>query len=123
MIYFLETKLPEIKSIQFAIRQIYGIGKFQSALICKKLGFSLNLKLLNLSQEQLLKILKLIEISKLIITNDLRKLQTIGLKRLINIKCYRGLRKIKGLPTRGQRTHTNAKSQKRNRNIKNVFIV
>lgn len=113
MVYLLETKLTEKKSIYFSIQLIYGVGRKRSFLICKKLGFSNNFQVINLSQNQILKLLQLIETSGLLITSELKKFQILILKRLIAIKSYRGLRRIKGLPVRGQRTHTNAKSAKK----------
>ena len=59
------------------------------------------------------KIIKIIDNSSLKITNDLKKHQIFNLRKLIEIKCYSGLRRIKGLPVRGQRTHTNAKTAKK----------
>lgn len=117
MIYLLETKLPENKSVYFSLTSIYGIGKSTSFFICKKLGFSLNLKTKDLSEEQIIDIIKLIDYLKLVINNDLKKMKSLKLKKLISIKSYRGLRLINGLPVRGQRTHTNAKSAKKNRKI------
>ncbi len=113
MVYLFETKLLENKSIFFALSSIYGIGQARSFKICKKLGFSINLKVKNLSEEHTLKVAKLIELSDFVITSELRKVQTLNLKRLVSIKSYRGIRRIKGLPVRGQRTHTNAKSARR----------
>ena len=113
MIYILETKLPENKSVFFALTYIYGIGKKTSFLICKKLGFSVNLKIKNMTQEQSIDIIKLIDSSQLILSNELKKYKSLSLKKLVSIKSYRGLRKIRGFPVRGQRTHTNAKSAKK----------
>ena len=113
MVYLFETKLLENKSIFFALTSIYGIGRARSFKICKKLGFSTNLKVRDLSEEHTLKVAKLIELSDFAITSELRKIQTLNLKRLVSIKSYRGIRRIKGLPVRGQRTHTNAKSARR----------
>ena len=110
MIYILEAKLPENKSVFFALTYIYGIGEKTSYLICKKLGFSINLKIKNLTQEQSMDIIKIIDSSQLTLSNELKKLKSLSLKRLVSIKSYRGLRKMRGLPVRGQRTHTNAKS-------------
>jgi small subunit ribosomal protein S13 len=112
MIYLLETKLVENKSIFFALQNIYGIGKFKSSLLCKQLGFSTNLKVKNLSEDQILKLLKLIENSNLFITSDLKKFKLLIIKNLVLIKSYKGLRRINGLPVRGQRTHTNGKNAK-----------
>jgi small subunit ribosomal protein S13 len=112
MVYILETKLQEKKSIFFSLKKIYGINSFLAFLICKKLGFSKNLKLKNLSEDQILKIIKLTETLNLSITSDLKKFRISVLKKLVFVKSYRGLRQIRGLPIRGQRTHTNAKSAK-----------
>jgi small subunit ribosomal protein S13 len=116
MLYILETKLSESKPVYIALTSIYGIGKPTSLKICKKLGFSLNLKIKNLTEEQTLEILKLIEYLNLITNNELKQFKSQTLKNLIEIKCYRGLRRHKGLPVRGQRTHTNAKSARKNKN-------
>lgn len=110
MIYIFETKLPENKPVFFSLTYVYGIGKKTSYLICKKLGFSMNLKIKNITQDQSVSIIKIIDSSQLVLSNELKKVKSFSLKKLISIKSYRGLRKLKGLPVRGQRTHTNAKS-------------
>ena len=113
MIYLIESKLPDKKSIFFALKYVYGIGQARSFLICKKLGFSTNLKVINLSENQIIQILNLINSLDLVLAHDLKKLKSAITKRLISIKSYRGLRKNRGLPVRGQRTHTNARTAKR----------
>lgn len=113
MIYLFESKLPENQSIYFALRYVYGIGKSRSLLICKKLGFSWNLKVKNLSAEQVNQVVKLIESLHFAVANDLKRLKLLSKQKLVSIKSYRGLRRKKGLPVRGQRTHTNAKTAKR----------
>lgn len=113
MLYFLETKLPDQKSVCFALINIYGIGKNTAFMICKKLGFSINLKIKDLTSEQIVDMLQLIESLNLNLNNELKKLQSQTLKTLVSIKSYRGLRRVRGLPVRGQRTHTNAKSAKK----------
>ena len=115
MLYILDTKLPENKSVLISLTSIYGIGKPTSLKICKKLGFSNHLKIKELAEEQLIEILKVIEILNLTTTNELKQLKSQILKNLIEIKCYKGLRRSKGLPVRGQRTHTNAKSSRKNK--------
>jgi small subunit ribosomal protein S13 len=115
MIYLLETKLPENKSVLFALTNIYGIGKSTAFLICKKLGFSINLKIKDLTQEQTVEILQTVELLNLTLNNELKKFKSLALKNLISIKSYRGLRRVRGLPVRGQRTHTNAKSARKNK--------
>ena len=115
MLYVLETKLPENKSVVFALTKVYGIGEKTAYLICKKLGFSVNLKTKDLTQEQVEEIIQLVDSSNLTLNNELKKLRSLNLKTLVSIKSYRGLRRVRGLPVRGQRTHTNAKSSRKNR--------
>ena len=115
MLYLLETKLPESKSVFFALTNIYGINKNTASLICKKLGFSVNLKTKDLTSKQVAETLQLIDSLNLTLNNDLKKLKSLNLKNLISIKSYKGLRRVQGLPVRGQRTHTNAKSSKKTR--------
>ena len=116
MLYLFETKLLETSTVFYSLKRIFGFGKIRSKNFCKKLGFSSNLKIKNLSNNQANNLLKLIELSKVKITGDLKKYRVLIAKRLVFIKCYRGLRKIKGLPVRGQRTHTNAKTASKFRN-------
>ena len=113
MLYLLETKLPENKSVFFALTNVYGIGKKTAFFICKKLGFSINLKTKNLTQEQIEELLQLVDSMNLTLNNELKKLRSLALKNLIDIKSYKGLRRVRGLPVRGQRTHTNAKSARK----------
>jgi len=116
MMYLLETKLPEKKSILFALTYIYGINKKTSYLICKKMGFTINFKVKDITQEQSNNILKTLNYSRILLGNELKKFKMVSVKKMISIKSYRGLRKLKGFPVRGQRTHTNAKSaRKRNK--------
>jgi small subunit ribosomal protein S13 len=113
MIYILETKLYDNKFIFFALKNIYGIGSSKSLGICKRLGFAKNLKVKNLTEDQIKRLLKVVDESNLLITSDLKKFKNLILKSLVSIKSYRGLRRIKGLPVRGQRTHTNARTARK----------
>jgi small subunit ribosomal protein S13 len=115
MIYLFESELPENKSVHLALTHIYGIGKVNSSLICRKLGFSVNLKLKNLSKDQTTRLIKTIETLNIELASDLKKLQLLVLKKLVSIKSYKGLRRKQGLPVRGQRTHTNAKTARKRR--------
>jgi small subunit ribosomal protein S13 len=115
MLYVLETKLSENKSVVFALTKVYGIGEKTAHLICKKLGFSVNLKTKDLTSEQVEELIQLIDSLNLTLNNELKKLRSLNLKTLVSIKSYRGLRRVRGLPVRGQRTHTNAKSSRKNR--------
>ena len=111
--YILDTGLNDNDYVVYALKNIYGLGKSQSLNICKKLGVLNNLKINELTEDQIVQLLNLVETSDLTITNDLKKLQTLYYQMEINIKSYKGLRRLKGLPVRGQRTHTNAKTSKR----------
>jgi small subunit ribosomal protein S13 len=113
MIYIFETEILNNKPLIFSLQKIYGVGKKNSILICKQLGFSKNLKTSDLSSDQTSRLIKAVEKSNLVITNELRKLQALSLRNLVEIKSYKGLRRLNGLPVRGQRTHTNGKTSKR----------
>ena len=115
MIYILESEISNKKSVIVSIQTIFGIGKKQALLICKSLGFSANLTISALSTDQITQLVLFIDNSNLILTSELKKIRTLLLKDLVEIKSYRGLRKIRGLPVRGQRTHTNAKTSKKYR--------
>jgi len=113
MVYLFESELSKKKSVMFALTSIFGIGKINSFLLCKKLGFSQNLKVKDLSKEQFVKLVKTIESSNLILASDLKKERLLKLKTLLSIKSYKGLRRNQGLPIRGQRTHTNARTSRK----------
>ena len=110
MIYILETKLLENKSIYFSLTKVLGVGQSQSFLICKKLGLSSNCKLAYLTPDQIVKLIKFTENLNLLINSNLKKSKILLAKNLVQIKAYRGIRRLRGLPVRGQRTHTNAKT-------------
>ena len=113
MVYLLETDISSKKSVHISLREVYGIGKTMAILICKKAGISKNLKTFNLSDKQIVKLLQIIENSNVLVNAALKKQNELFFKHLIDVKSYRGLRRLKGLPVRGQRTHTNAKTAKR----------
>lgn len=114
MVYFLETKLVKNKALFFSLNQVFGINQFQSFLICKKLGLSCNCTLSILTSDQVAQLIKFIENLNLLINKNLKKSNIILATKLIQIKTYKGLRKLRGLPLRGQRTHTNAKTAAKN---------
>jgi small subunit ribosomal protein S13 len=113
MLYIFESELPEKKSVAYALQNIYGIGNYYSILICKKLGFSINLKINDLTDDQISKILITIENLKIPVSENLKKLIDRNNTKLFTIQSYKGIRKSYGLPVRGQRTHTNASSAKK----------
>jgi small subunit ribosomal protein S13 len=113
MIYLFEAELLENKLVFLSIMHIYGLGKFSSLLVCKRLGFSKNLKTNNLSKDQLTQLIETIEGLNKELAGALKKSKILHTKKLVSIRSYKGLRKIKGLPIRGQRTHTNAKTARK----------
>ena len=115
MIYLLETELPEKKSVQKSLRKIFGINEATSQHICKINGLSTNSKVKDLDQRQLSEIEKTTNNLDILINIELKKLKLLKLKQLMSIKLYRGLRSSKGYPVRGQRTHTNAKTARKNK--------
>ena len=110
MIYILGINLKKQKSLQFSLVNIYGLNKRTTLKICRKLGYSNTIKLKNLTKDQLLHLTFFLENLNLEILNKLKKSKDLCIKNLIHIKSFRGLRLIKGLPVRGQRTRTNAKT-------------
>lgn len=106
------VKISTKKKIKYALTNIHGIGLNTSTQICNQLGFSPNLTVSNLTEAQITNITKLIK-DKYIIENNLRKINRLNIRRLVKNKTYRGFRHLNGLPVRGQRTSTNAKTQKR----------
>ena len=110
MVYILDAEIIENKSIYFSLTKVFGLGKFQSFLVCKKLGLSYNCTLMKLTSDQIVHLIKFIENSRLLINNNLKKSKVMIAKKLIQIKAYKGIRKLRGYPIRGQRTHTNAKT-------------
>lgn len=105
--------IPDRKRVDIAIRSIYGIGPAVSAEILEKLGLDdgLKPKVMDLSQEQLDRLREIIDRGYKVET-DLRREVSMNIRRLIDIGAYRGLRHRRGLPLRGQRTRTNARTRK-----------
>jgi small subunit ribosomal protein S13 len=113
MIYVLGTTLNDNKKIVFELASLYGIGKFQAVFLCNLLNFGADRYSIDLRQTQIYKLLKSIDEKQLYVENTLQKQKLSIISDLINIKCYRGSRHIFHLPTRGQRTRTNAQTKKR----------
>lgn len=102
--------LPSKKRIEYALTYIYGIGLTLSREILNRLSISFDIRAENLTEKQASEIQK--EVSKIAVEGDLRKEIFMNIRRLQQIGCYRGLRHKKGLPVRGQRTKTNARTRK-----------
>jgi small subunit ribosomal protein S13 len=103
--------LPPNKRVEIALTYIYGIGRTQSAKILTEAAINLDTKVRELNDDEINKIRKLIE-EQHRVEGDLRKETSFNIKRLMEIGSYRGLRHRRGLPVRGQRTHTNARTRK-----------
>lgn len=103
--------LPPNKIAEVGLTYIFGIGRPRALRILKEAGIPLNVKIKDLTEEQVTNIRKIIEAEGKV-EGDLRKETQMNIKRLIDIGCYRGLRHKLGLPVRGQRTHTNARTRK-----------
>ncbi len=103
--------LPPTKRTVIALTYIYGIGPKSARDIVAKAGVELTTRAKDLTDEQTRKIREIIEGSYKV-EGDLRREVTMNIKRLMDLGCYRGLRHRKGLPVRGQRTHTNARTRK-----------
>ena len=102
--------IPDHKHTMVALTAIYGIGKTRSRDICAAAGVAENVKISELSEEQIDKLRD--EVGKFTVEGDLRREVTLNIKRLLDLGCYRGLRHRRSLPVRGQRTKTNARTRK-----------
>ncbi|WP_257460181.1 30S ribosomal protein S13 [Archangium lipolyticum] len=103
--------LPPNKRAVISLQYIYGIGNKSAHDIIEAAGIDLATRTKDLTEEQTRKIRDLIE-TNYKVEGDLRREVTMNIKRLMDLGCYRGLRHRKGLPVRGQRTHTNARTRK-----------
>jgi small subunit ribosomal protein S13 len=102
--------IPPHKHTEIGLTSIYGIGRTTAQKICTAAGISYAKKIKDLSDTDLEKIRE--EIGRLTIEGDLRREMSINIKRLMDLGCYRGIRHRRGLPVRGQRTKTNARTRK-----------
>lgn len=103
--------IPANKRLEISLMYIYGIGRHVSNEICAKLALDPNMKAHNLTEDQIAKINGLLT-TEYVVEGDLRRQIQSNIKRLISIHCYRGTRHRLGLPVRGQRTRTNARTRK-----------
>lgn len=102
--------VPDHKHAEIALTAIYGIGKPTAINICKEVGIERTIKIKELTEEQLEAIRG--TIAKIVVEGDLRREVSMNIKRLMDLGCYRGIRHRRGLPLRGQRTRTNARTRK-----------
>ena len=103
--------LPKDKRIEIALTYVYGIGRTTATKILEETGINPDIRVKDLTDEDEAKIRDVID-AKYIVEGDLRRQTALDIKRLTEIGCYRGLRHRKGLPVRGQRSKTNARTRK-----------
>jgi len=103
--------LPAKKRTEIGLTYIYGIGRTRALSLCHRAGVNPDTKISDLTEEEINKIRTIIE-AEGAVEGDLRKETSMNIKRLIEMGAYRGLRHRRGLPVRGQRTHTNARTRK-----------
>jgi len=105
------VELPTAKRVEIGLTYIYGIGRARAIQILGTAGVEEGIKVKDLSEDEVLRIQRVIQ-DEGGVEGDLRKEVAMNIKRLIEIGCYRGIRHRRGLPVRGQRTHTNARGRK-----------
>ena len=104
------VNIPNHQHAEIALTAIYGIGRPRAKAICTAAGVSPSAKIKDLSDAQMDKLRE--NVAKFSVEGDLRREVTMNIKRLMDLGCYRGVRHRKGLPVRGQRTRTNARTRK-----------
>ena len=105
------VNIPSGKRIEIALTYIYGIGITRAKKICEEAKLDASKRVNSLTEDELTIIRDLFD-KNYVVEGDLRRENAVSLKRLVDLGCYRGLRHRKGLPVRGQRTHTNARTRK-----------
>ena len=103
--------LPREKRVEIGLTYIFGIGLTTSQLVLRETGINPDTRVRNLTEEEVVRLREYID-RNVKVEGDLRREVSQNIKRLMEIGCYRGLRHRKGLPVRGQRTHTNARTRK-----------
>ena len=104
--------IPKEKRFVIALTYIHGIGVTTANHICNRLKINLELRTSQVSDDKISAVRALLEKESLILEGDLRRKRAADIKRLTDLGCYRGIRHVKKLPVRGQRTHTNARTRK-----------
>ena len=105
------VNIPNQKRVPIGLTYIHGIGRTTAGYICERLGIPAQRRVHELTDDEVLRIRELID-REYTVEGDLRRSVAMNIKRLMDLGCYRGLRHRKGLPVRGQRTHTNARTRK-----------
>lgn len=105
------VNIPTNKRVLIALTYIHGIGPAKAKEICTTVGLAPEVRVNALSDAEVVKIRETID-NEHVVEGDLRRQTSMNIKRLMDLGCYRGLRHRRGLPVRGQRTHTNARTRK-----------
>ncbi|MFC3227648.1 30S ribosomal protein S13 [Marinibaculum pumilum] len=105
------VNIPSNKRVEIALTYIYGIGRMKAKEICSKVGVPAERRVNELTEAEIIGVREVIE-RDYRVEGDLRREEAMNIKRLMDLGCYRGLRHRRGLPVRGQRTHTNARTRK-----------
>ena len=105
------VNIPTQKRVLIALTYIHGIGQTKAQEICSKVGIPADRRVHQLTDDEVVRIREVID-RDYRVEGDLRREVAMNIKRLMDLGCYRGLRHRKGLPVRGQRTHTNARTRK-----------
>ena len=116
MIRIAGVVVSEYKHVEIALTSIYGIGRSTANKICASLGIDPSKKVRDMSEDELAALRR--SVGRIVIEGDLRRTVSMHVKRLVDLGCYRGLRHRLGLPVRGQRTRTNARTRKGPRKIR-----
>jgi small subunit ribosomal protein S13 len=105
------VNIPTQKRVEVALTYIYGIGPTKAKQICAKVGLPADRRVHQMTDDEIVRIREVID-REYRVEGDLRRIVAMNIKRLMDLGSYRGLRHRKGLPVRGQRTHTNARTRK-----------
>ena len=105
------VNIPTNKRVEIALTYIFGIGRTHAKDICTKVGIPRERRVSELAEQEVMQIREVID-ADYMVEGDLRRDTAMNIKRLMDLGCYRGIRHRKGLPLRGQRTHTNARTRK-----------
>ena len=105
------VNIPDNKRVEISLTYIYGIGRSRAARICETANVDIHSKVRDLSEDEATRLRNVIQ-EEGRVEGDLRKELQLNIKRLMDIGCFRGHRHRRGLPVRGQRTHTNARTRK-----------
>jgi small subunit ribosomal protein S13 len=105
------VNIPTSKRVEIALTYIYGIGRTKARQICAKVGIPAERRVNEMTEDEVMRVREVID-ADYQVEGDLRREMAMNVKRLMDLGCYRGLRHRRGLPVRGQRTHTNARTRK-----------